>query len=114
MTKTITGTLSYRKQYALQCLLKGIDSRARDNCYEMGDGDEVVRFIMRKALEVLPEPTPFPEHGLPLDEFKKIKRTHEAVKKQQRIIEALKRSGSYDSWLYFYNHGTYDGYVKAA
>lgn len=100
MTKTITGTLAYRKQYALQCMLKGTNSRARDNCFEMGDGDQVMVYIMRRATEKLPDVTAAMELyrtvGLSnkSPEYKLIKK-HDL---QKRLLEKLKRSGTFDYW----------------
>ena len=98
MAKTITGNLSYRKQYALQCLLKGIHSRGFDNCFEMGDGDEVVRFIMKKATEKLR--TDFIDiHGN--INYKRMKKLH----KQEKLVKALKDRGAWDGWYKFYMEG---------
>lgn len=41
----------YRVNYAAQCFMKGIHSRAFDNCFEMFDGDAVVVALMRRALK---------------------------------------------------------------
>jgi len=50
--KTISGDLTYRVKFASACLMrppKGGMRHSFDNCFEMGDGDEVVRRILRNA-----------------------------------------------------------------
>lgn len=113
MSKTISDGLAYRKQYAIQCLIKGISTRARDNCYEMGDGDEVVRHIMKICLTPLPfelDTEPGKSYVWDSPEYKAIRRSRAAHKRQSALIEALKKSGSWDYWLYFYENGTYIGH----
>lgn len=97
MTKTITGGLSYRKQYALQCFLNGTDSRARDNCFEMGDGDEVMVYLMRRATEQLPPKPDYPygENIYKDDPRLKLIRKHE---RQEKLLANLKKSGSFEHW----------------
>lgn len=100
MSKTITGGLAYRKQYALQCFLNDIDTRARDNCFEMGDGDEVMLYLMRRATEPLADQSAALEKyrtvGLSFGspEYKLIKK-HDL---QKRLLEKLKKNGSFDYW----------------
>lgn len=72
--------LSQRKQYARQCLYKGRSSRGFDNCFEMGDGGEVVKYLMSKA------------------------------KTDKRLERAIKDFNSWDYWLYFIEHGNYEGF----
>jgi len=113
MSKTISGGLAYRKQYAIQCLLKGVSTRARDNCYEMGDGDDVVRHIMKICLTPLPpllEMEPGKSYEWNGREYKAIRKSRAAHKRQADLIDAIKHSGSWDYWLYFYQNGTYVGY----
>jgi hypothetical protein len=45
--------IAYRIQYARQCILRGMESGSRhyDTCFEMGDGDEVVRALLRAGLK---------------------------------------------------------------
>jgi hypothetical protein len=98
--KTITGNLSYRKQYALQCFLKGIDSRSRDNCFEMGDGDEVMVYLMKRATEDLPDATDarikLHDVGLTLNspEWRLIKK-HDL---QKKLLTNLKKNGTFEYW----------------
>ena len=51
--KTISGNTAYRAKFAGDTLLRtngrGPFWRSFDNCFEMGDGDEVVRRIVRRA-----------------------------------------------------------------
>lgn len=113
MSRTITGGLSYRKQYAIYCLLNNISTRARDNCYEMGDGDQVVKHIMRICLTPLPPETEMQmgkSYVYNSPEYKAIRKSRAQHKRQRDLIAALKSSGSWDSWVYFYEHGTYVGF----
>lgn len=83
MSKTITGGLSYRKQYALQCILKDIRTRAFDNCFEMGDGDDVVRYIMKRATEPVIDGT-------------------NRAETQRKLVVKLKEKGFWNNWLAFF------------
>lgn len=117
MSKAITSGLAYRKQYAIQCLLKGISTRARDNCYEMGDGDDVVRHIMKICLTPLPpelDTEPGKSYNMDSAEYKAIRKSRAEHKRQRGLIAALKKSGSWDSYVYFYHNGTYEGYSAIA
>ena len=38
-----------RVNYAVQCIMRGIQSRRFDTCFEMSDGDAVVTAIVRRA-----------------------------------------------------------------
>lgn len=49
MTDTIGCGFSGRVKYAIKAIYCQEDSRARDNCYEMHDGDMVVTAIIRQA-----------------------------------------------------------------
>jgi hypothetical protein len=40
-----------RVRYAATCALRGTDSRHRDTCFEMFDGDEVVEALRRRCLK---------------------------------------------------------------
>ena len=76
-------SLSRRKQYAARVLLKGGPfTRTYDNCFEMGDGDEVVKYLMARAQKDAP------------------------------LRAAIERQGTWDYWQYFANHGTYAGFTR--
>ena len=105
MSKTITGNTSYRKSYATQCLISGsTNSRAFDNCFEMGDGDEVVFHIMKRALSLTSEmvdnyhsPTGF--IAWDSKEYKERKKVARLIK----LNRNLREKGFWPQWLEFYN-----------
>jgi hypothetical protein len=100
--KTITGGLSYRKQFALQALIRtsNPNSRAFDNCFEMGDGEEVVKHVMAYARAPLPEEPDFGVvFGFNSPQYKRMKRRH----KQQRLVSHLKDAGVWEKWSAVYS-----------
>lgn len=103
--KTITGNTSYRKQYATSCLIKSHspNTRSFDNCFEMGDGDEVVRHVMKRATETIPlaekaEAMVYSE-GLAINspEYKALMKK----RKQDKLVANLKRGGFWNKWVEF-------------
>lgn len=117
MTATINqegkAGLARRKSYAVQCLLSGRTyTRRFDNCFENGDGGEVVRYLMRLCGYATPEKIEWAEEklksgviygGKEWSEYKKID-------KAQKLHDAIKRAGLWDSWSYYVKNGTYAGY----
>ena len=105
MTNTITGNTSYRKSYALQSLIKthSPNTRAFDNCFEMGDGDEVVRHIIAYAnapldgLEAAQEKMNTTGVGFKSPEWKLLTRANN----QKKLINNLKKAGTWESWNHF-------------
>jgi hypothetical protein len=108
-------TLSNRKQYAKKCFLRGnTNTRAFDNCFEMGDGDKVVKYLMDLCLFSTPENKLLADDinskgrilGSKEDKF------YRKLRESEELTRAIKRDGSWDYWLYFYNNGTYEGFSK--
>ncbi len=93
---------NYYKQYALRCLLKGkTNSRAFDNCFEDGHGDEVVIYLMKKATEALPPlPDGFSCHGLSDEKAARLAKKH-AIQKE--LKSAIKKAGYWGSWVFTYS-----------
>jgi hypothetical protein len=73
--------LPYRKQYAMKCLESGrIHTRGFDNCFENGDGDEVVKHIMKFCLA-------YPS------------KSEMQARKKDKIIKTLQEKGFWDNWI---------------
>lgn len=73
--------LNYRKSYALKCLEDGrIHTRGFDNCFENGDGDKVVKYIMNYVLK-------YPS------------KSEMQARKKQKVINTLKDCGFWDNWI---------------
>lgn len=110
MSKTITGGLGYRKQFALKAILENrTNSRNFDNCFEMGDGDEVLKFIMQKATKLLPKPNWVQSPDNPKETFLTSKEDEKKFceeLKQARLVKALKSSGFWEPWLKTFNNLT--------
>ena len=102
---------NYYKQYAKRCLLAGkTNSKAFDNSFEDGYGDEVVLFLMRQATEILPPISEFLSEGLSTrDRRYKLIRKHE---NQARLCNAIKKGGTWDYWMHFLKHVTYHGFYS--
>lgn len=110
MSKTITGGLAYRKRYALNALMLSPSPRGRgfDNCFEMGDGKEVVLHIMKAATKPLPQAELararelIKTEGLMASspEFKLIAQ----AEKQERLLWNLRCGGHYEPWLTVMNN----------
>jgi hypothetical protein len=76
-------TLSQRKQHAARCLIKGGPfTRKYDNCFEAGDGDQVVRYLMNRTQKDIP------------------------------LMQGIKNQGTWNYWQYFMDHGTYQDYAR--
>ena len=92
-------TLNYYKQYAKRCILENrINTRAFDNCFENGQGAEVVKYIVRQALQA-PKDLNF------IGEI-----MHSEYKKKAELFKLknnLVSLGMWGEWLYFYNNGYY-------
>ena len=114
--KTIDGNLSYRKQFALKAIIENRTStRNFDNCFEMGDGDEVVKFIIKKTKEKLQPVSYFEkkmkeENGLIIGS--KDYKLWRKAQKQEKLIRNLKRMGCYNEWLYFAANNSYDNFKE--
>lgn len=104
------ASLSDRKQYARKCLIDyKITGRAFDNCFENDDGDEVVKYLMAKAVEELP---PLPDTGGAVTaEYWKLLKRH---KNRQYLEAGIRRAGYWDAWTYFVKHGRYPSKAEAA
>lgn len=107
--RTITGNLSYRKQYARKCILSGnTNTRSFDNCFEMGDGDEVVLYLIEKALSVTEKDKIFVEtirqkpYRVGSENYNKMRKIENNILLKKRIIEMK----TWDSWLNFWEEKT--------
>jgi len=78
-------SLSQRKQYARQCFYKGrTNTRRFDNCFEQGDGGEVVKYLMTKT------------------------------ETDTRLKRAIQNDGyTWEFWNYFITHGTYQDFQRS-
>lgn len=107
MSKTITGNTAYRKQYATQCIVRGsTDTRAFSNCFEMGDGDEVVKHIMHRALHC--EARELTIASEPVSLYSPRFKEHRKARKTKALRQNLKRLGFWNNWLETYEQLTKD------
>lgn len=112
MSMTIRGNTSYRANYAKQCILRGgnaTNTRAFNNCFEMGDGDEVVRRIMRYALTKKGELIDI-YNGKTYSTSSPEWKADKAERKRLALLKALENYRTLERWTYFYNYGSYEGY----
>ncbi len=110
-------SLSKRKQYAKTCLIKGTThTRGFDDCFEQGDDGEVVKYLMSTALIATPAAIENAEfsHSIGVEigspALRHIRKIHQA----QKLAKAIKETGSWDAWMYYYTHNTYAGYKPTA
>lgn len=115
------SSLSHRKQYAKKCLINNNTSnRGFDNCFENGDADQVVKYLLaqcdlseaeEKLLEL------YRSGAFNGVKFRVGDDLHKTLKKlvdREALRTAIKARGLWDSWLYYMQHGTYKGFKGAS
>ena len=110
------SNLAKRKSYAADCLINGRSgTRAYDNCFENGDGDEVVKHLMKRALSANDaDINSTYNFGVTYTIGGKEWRALQSKRNNIRLRDGIKDAGTWDYWLYFYNNGTYAGFKKTA